>query len=109
MITEGRLNDTAKQGEAGMLMPLLDPNHGWISWIIIGGLAGAIAKLLMPGRDPGGCIITILLGIAGAVVAGWFGHLVHWYEPGEGASFIGAIVGAFILLLIYRLVAGRRA
>ena len=48
-----------------MLMPLLDPNHTWLWWIIIGGIAGGIAKLLMPGRDPGGCIITILLGIAG--------------------------------------------
>lgn len=91
-----------------MLMPLLDPNHGWIWWIIIGGLAGAIAKLLMPGKDPGGCLVTILLGIGGAVLAGWLGHLVRWYEPGEGASFVGAIVGAFIILLIYRLVARRR-
>jgi uncharacterized membrane protein YeaQ/YmgE (transglycosylase-associated protein family) len=91
-----------------MLMPLLDPNHGWIWWIIIGGLAGALAKLLMPGKDPGGCLITVLLGIAGAVLAGWLGHLVHWYEPGEGASFVGAVVGAFIILLIYRLVARRR-
>ena len=87
-----------------MLMPLLDPNHSWLWWIVIGGLAGALAKLLMPGRDPGGC----LLGIAGAVIAGWLGHLVHWYEPGEGASFVGAVIGAFILLLIYRLIARRR-
>ena len=91
-----------------MLMPLLDPGHGWIWWIVIGGIAGGIAKLLMPGKDPGGCLITIILGIAGAVLAGWLGHLVHWYEPGEGASFVGAIVGAFLLLLIYRIVAGRR-
>ena len=91
-----------------MLMPLLDPNHGWISWIIIGGIAGAIAKLLTPGRDPGGCIITILLGIAGALLAGWIGHAIGWYSTGEGAGFIAAIVGAFILLAIYRLVATRR-
>jgi uncharacterized membrane protein YeaQ/YmgE (transglycosylase-associated protein family) len=91
-----------------MLMPLLDPNHTWLWWIVIGGIAGVIAKLLMPGRDPGGCIITILLGIAGACLAGWLGHLVHWYEPGEGADFIGAIVGAFIILLIYRMIARRR-
>ncbi len=64
----------------------------------------------MPGRDPGGCIITILLGIAGALLAGWLGHAVGWYKTGEqGAGFIAAIVGAFILLLIYRLIAGRRA
>jgi uncharacterized membrane protein YeaQ/YmgE (transglycosylase-associated protein family) len=84
-------------------------HYGIIAWIIIGGIAGAIAKLLMPGKDPGGCIITILLGIAGALVAGWIGHAVGWYRTDEGAGFIAAIVGAFILLLIYRIVAGRRA
>jgi len=89
-------------------MPLLDPGHGWIWWIVIGGIAGGIAKLLMPGKDPGGGLITIILGIAGAVLAGWLGHLLHWYEPGEGASFVGAVVGAFIILAIYRIVAGRR-
>jgi len=83
-------------------------SHGWIAWIIIGGIAGVIAKLLMPGRDPGGCIITILLGIAGALLAGWLGHVIGWYRPGEGAGFIAAIVGAIIILLIYRLVAGGR-
>ena len=82
--------------------------YGILGWIIIGGLAGGIAKLLMPGRDPGGCIITILLGIAGAFIAGWLGQAVGWYEPGEGAGFLAAIVGAFIILAIYRLVAGRR-
>ena len=84
-------------------------HYGVIAWIVIGGLAGGIAKLLMPGKDPGGCIITILLGIAGAVLAGYLGHMVGWYKTGEGAGFIAAIVGAFILLLLYRLVAGRRA
>jgi len=84
-------------------------HYGIIAWIIIGGIAGAIAKLLMPGKDPGGCIITILLGIAGALVAGWIGHAVGWYGTDEGAGFLAAIVGAFILLLIYRVVAGRRA
>ena len=83
-------------------------HYGIIAWIIIGGLAGAIAKLLMPGRDPGGCIITILLGIAGALLAGWVGHAVGWYGTNEGAGFLAAIVGAFVLLLIYRLVARRR-
>jgi len=84
-------------------------NYGIIGWIVIGGLAGAIAKLLMPGRDPGGCIITVLLGIAGALVAGWVGRAVGWYGPNDqGAGFVAAIVGAFLLLLIYRLVAGRR-
>jgi len=82
--------------------------HGILAWIVIGGIAGGIAKLLMPGRDPGGCIITILLGIAGAFVAGWLGQAVGWYEAGEGAGFIAAIVGAFIILAIYRIIAGRR-
>ena len=83
-------------------------HYGIIGWIIIGGIAGLIAKLLMPGRDPGGCIITILLGIAGALIAGWIGHAIGWYRTGEGAGFIAAIVGAIILLVIYRLIAGRR-
>ena len=89
-------------------MPLLDPGHGWFWWIVIGGIAGVIAKLLMPGKDPGGCIITILLGIAGALLAGWLGHLMHWFEPGQGASFVGAVVGAFLILLIYRVIVGHR-
>ena len=75
---------------------------------MIGGLAGALAKLLMPGRDPGGCIITVLLGIAGALLAGWIGHQVGWYGTGERAGFVAAVVGAFIILLIYRLIMGRR-
>jgi uncharacterized membrane protein YeaQ/YmgE (transglycosylase-associated protein family) len=83
-------------------------NYGIIGWIVIGLLAGGIAKLLMPGRDPGGCIITVLLGIAGALLAGFLGRAVGWYGEGDGAGFIAAIVGAFIILFIYRLVAGRR-
>jgi uncharacterized membrane protein YeaQ/YmgE (transglycosylase-associated protein family) len=82
--------------------------YGIIGWIVIGLLAGAIAKLLMPGKDPGGCIITILLGIAGALLAGFLGRALGWYEQNEGAGFIAAIVGAFIILFIYRLIAGRR-
>jgi uncharacterized membrane protein YeaQ/YmgE (transglycosylase-associated protein family) len=84
-------------------------SYGILGWIVIGGVAGAIAKLLMPGRDPGGCIITILLGIAGALLAGFLGRAVGWYNPNEGAGFLAAIVGAFLILLIYRLVLGRRA
>ena len=83
-------------------------DYGFVGWIIIGGLAGAIAKFLMPGRDPGGCLITIVLGIAGALVAGWLGRAIGWYDTGDGAGFIAAIVGAFLLLLIYRLVLRRR-
>ena len=84
-------------------------HHGIIAWIVIGLVAGAIAKLLMPGRDPGGCIVTILLGIGGALLAGFIGQQVGWYKEGEGAGFIAAIVGAFVILLLYRMIAGRRA
>ena len=83
-------------------------DYGILAWIVIGLLAGGIAKLLMPGRDPGGCVITILLGIAGALLAGFLGQAVGWYSPGEGAGFLAAIVGAFVILLIYRLVLSRR-
>jgi uncharacterized membrane protein YeaQ/YmgE (transglycosylase-associated protein family) len=82
--------------------------HGWIAWIIIGGLAGAIAKLLMPGKDPGGCIITFLLGVAGALLAGFLGQMLNIDSAMNGAGFIGAIVGAFLILLLYRLILKRR-
>jgi uncharacterized membrane protein YeaQ/YmgE (transglycosylase-associated protein family) len=83
-------------------------DYGILGWIVIGLLAGGIAKLLMPGKDPGGCIITILLGIAGALLAGFVGQAIGWYDAGEGAGFLAAIVGAFVILLIYRLVLARR-
>ncbi|MCL6684684.1 GlsB/YeaQ/YmgE family stress response membrane protein [Sphingomonas alba] len=83
-------------------------DHGWIAWIIIGGLAGAIAKLLMPGKDPGGCIVTVILGVLGAVLAGFLGQQLGLTSASNGAGFIGAIVGAFIILLVYRLIARRR-
>ena len=83
-------------------------DHGWLAWIIIGAIAGAIAKAIMPGRDPGGCIVTILLGIGGALLAGWLGNVLGWYRQGQGAGFIAAIVGAIIILFIWRLIAGRR-
>jgi uncharacterized membrane protein YeaQ/YmgE (transglycosylase-associated protein family) len=83
-------------------------NYGILGWIVIGLLAGGLAKLLMPGRDPGGCIITILLGVAGAVLAGWLGHMIGWYQTGERAGFVAAVIGAFIILFIYRLLVGRR-
>ena len=88
-------------------MDLLE-SHGWIAWIIIGGLAGAVAKLLMPGKDPGGCIVTVLLGIAGALLAGFLGQSMGLDSAMNGAGFIGAIIGAFVILLIYRLVLRRR-
>lgn len=83
-------------------------NYGILGWIVIGLLAGGIAKLLMPGKDPGGCIITVLLGVAGALLAGFVGKSLGWYQSNEGAGFIAAIVGAFILLAIYRLISRRR-
>jgi len=80
-----------------------------ILWILLIGLVvGAIAKLLIPGKDRGGCIVTILLGIAGAVVASYLGQAVGWYRPGEPAGFIGSVVGAILLLLLYRLLFRRR-
>ena len=82
---------------------------GIILTIVIGFLAGLVAKFLMPGRDPGGFIITTLLGIVGAVVATYLGHAVGWYRAGEGAGFIGAVVGAIVVLVVYRMVARRSA
>ena len=82
---------------------------GIIGTLVIGLVAGIVAKLLMPGKDPGGFIITILLGIAGAFVATYLGQAIGWYQAGEGAGFIGAVVGAIILLIIYRLVRRRSA
>lgn len=76
--------------------------------IIIGLLVGVVAKLLMPGRDPGGFIITILLGIVGAVIATFVGRALGLYGPGEAAGFIGAVIGAILLLVIYRAIAGGR-
>ena len=77
--------------------------------ILIGLVAGALAKLFMPGRDPGGIIVTILLGIAGAIVAGWLGRAVGWYGPEDtGPGLIAAIIGAMLLLVVYRFAIGRR-
>ena len=83
-------------------------DYGFLAWIVIGALAGRLAKLIMPGRDPGGCIVTILLGVAGAALAGFLGTSLGWYRQGEGAGFIAAVIGAIIILFIYRLVARRR-
>ncbi|HYF08189.1 MAG TPA: GlsB/YeaQ/YmgE family stress response membrane protein [Acetobacteraceae bacterium] len=80
---------------------------GIIGTIIIGFIAGLVAKFLHPGRDPGGFIITTLLGIVGAVVATYLGQAIGWYRAGEGAGFIGAVVGAVIVLAIYSAIARR--
>ena len=82
-------------------------DYSWVTWIIIGLLAGAIAKAVMPGRDPGGCLVTIIIGIAGAVLAGFLGQSLGWYRAGEGAGFIAAIVGAILILFVYRLISRR--
>lgn len=81
-----------------------------IIWsLIVGLIVGAIAKFVMPGRDPGGILITMLLGIAGSVLAGFVGRAAGWYNPGEaGPGIIASIIGAVILLAVYRMVARRR-
>ncbi|MEO8098138.1 MAG: GlsB/YeaQ/YmgE family stress response membrane protein [Acidobacteriota bacterium] len=70
---------------------------------LIGLLAGALAKLIMPGKDPGGLIVTMLLGIAGSIVAGFLGRTLGWYGEGDGAGLIMSVVGAILLLWVYRL------
>jgi uncharacterized membrane protein YeaQ/YmgE (transglycosylase-associated protein family) len=82
---------------------------GLLGWIVFGLVAGVIAKLLMPGRDPGGFIVTILLGIAGAMLGGFVGQALGFYQEGEGAGMIMAVLGAILLLGIYRMVARRPA
>ena len=81
---------------------------GILAWILSGLVIGAIAKLLMPGRDPGGFIITILLGIAGALVGGFIGRAAGFYGPGDSAGWIISILGAIVLLALYRMLAHRR-
>lgn len=80
-----------------------------IGTLIIGLIVGALAKFLMPGKDPSGFIITILLGIAGAFVGTYLGHFLHLYQPGQSAGWIMSIIGAMILLGIYRLIVARKA
>jgi uncharacterized membrane protein YeaQ/YmgE (transglycosylase-associated protein family) len=82
---------------------------GIIGWIVFGLIVGVIAKFLMPGRDPGGFIITIVLGIVGALVGGMLGRAVGWYGPNEGAGFFMALLGAIVLLVLYRLFTRRHA
>jgi len=80
-----------------------------IIWMLIIGLvAGALAKLIMPGKDPGGIAVTMGLGVAGSVIAGWLGRAAGWYQTGESSGFIASVIGALILLGAYRLVVGRR-
>ncbi len=81
---------------------------GLIVTLLIGLFIGVVAKFLMPGRDPGGFIITILLGVAGSFIANYLGRSMGYYGPGEPAGFIASVIGAMILLGLYRVIAGRR-
>jgi uncharacterized membrane protein YeaQ/YmgE (transglycosylase-associated protein family) len=78
-----------------------------LSWIVFGFIVGVFAKVLMPGRDPGGLIVTVLLGIAGAFVGGWAGQAFGVYRPGQPAGWLMSIVGAIILLALYRMAVRR--
>lgn len=80
---------------------------GILGWIVFGLIVGAIAKLVMPGKDPGGIIVTMAIGIAGALVAGFIGRALGWYQPDEAAGFIMATLGAVLLLFVYRQFAAR--
>ena len=81
---------------------------GVIGWILFGLIVGAIAKLLMPGRDPGGIIVTMLIGIAGALTGGFIGRALGWYGPNDGAGFFMSLLGAILLLSLYRVIVGRQ-
>ena len=81
---------------------------GILTWIVFGLVVGIIAKLLMPGKDPGGFIVTMLLGIAGALLGGFIGRAMGFYGPGETAGWLMSIGGAILLLLLYRLMVRRR-
>ena len=82
---------------------------GILGWIVFGLIVGAVAKLLMPGRDPGGFFITILLGICGAVAGGFLGRALGFYGPGQPAGFLMSVLGAIALLVLYRVLARPRA
>lgn len=81
---------------------------GILGWIVFGLVVGAVAKLLMPGRDGGGIIVTTVLGIVGALIGGYLGQALGLYGPGDAAGFLMALVGAVIVLSIYRVTVGRR-
>lgn len=81
---------------------------GIIGWIVFGLLVGIVAKFLMPGRDPGGFVITIVLGIVGALVGGFIGRAAGWYREGDPVGFVMAVLGSIVLLFLYRMVVRRR-
>jgi uncharacterized membrane protein YeaQ/YmgE (transglycosylase-associated protein family) len=82
---------------------------GILGWIVFGLIIGAVAKLIMPGKDPGGIVVTMLLGIVGAVVGGFLGRALGMYEPGQPAGWVMATIGAIVLLAIYRVLVGKKA
>ena len=82
--------------------------YSFLGWILVGAIAGLLAKAIMPGRDPGGCIVTILLGMGGALVAGFIGNALGWYTQGQAGGFIAATLGAILILFVYRLLMRRR-
>ena len=82
---------------------------GVIGWIVFGLIVGAVAKLVMPGRDPGGIIVTMALGIAGALIGVFIGRALNWYGPNDGAGFFMSLLGSILLLWLYRMMMSRRA
>lgn len=82
--------------------------YSFLGWILVGAVAGILAKLIMPGRDPGGCIVTILLGIGGAMLAGFIGNALGWYSRGQAGGWAAATAGAILILFIYRMILRRR-
>jgi uncharacterized membrane protein YeaQ/YmgE (transglycosylase-associated protein family) len=81
--------------------------YGFLGWIVVGLIAGGLARLIMPGKDPGGCLVTIALGVGGALLMGFLGNALGWYSQGQAGGFIAATLGAILLLWIYRLVQRR--
>jgi uncharacterized membrane protein YeaQ/YmgE (transglycosylase-associated protein family) len=81
---------------------------GVLGWILFGLIVGALAKLVMPGRDPGGIIVTMAIGIAGAVIGGFIGRTLGWYGPNDSAGFLMSFLGAILLLWVYRMLVARR-
>jgi uncharacterized membrane protein YeaQ/YmgE (transglycosylase-associated protein family) len=107
----------ANAGNPIALLTLRSVRHGrysWrkqmgiLGWILFGLIVGALAKLVMPGKDPGGIIVTMLIGIAGAVLGGFLGRALGWYGEGEAAGFVMSFVGAVALLALYRVFTRRR-
>ena len=74
---------------------------GWVTWIALGLVVGVLAKVIMPGKDPGGLVMTTILGVVGAMVAAFVGQGLGWYGPGQGAGFIASVVGAILVLWLY--------